>query len=460
MKKLIKMGALALAVSMCVGSLCGCGDAEKKNKSEGGLTVINVWTGDTGSRVAYDKAVYKFNQEEGKKNGVKVVYEAKENLSSAITVALQTNQAPQIFMSGDVAEYAEQGYITPIDDLKGGRELIEKRKAFLIEGKQIYKGKTYSIPYATITRGLIYNKDLFKKAGIVDENGEPTPPQTLDEVREYAKRLTDKSKGQFGIVFPMKWAGLFDCDILPVVMASTGTDGFDYKTGKYDFSGYKKVLEMYQGIKEDKSYMPGETGLENDAARSRFAEGNIGMKFAVSWDVGVLNDQFPAKCDWDVAPVPVVDKNEVYRQPMTVNTGFKISKNAKDEVGEDKLMFVYNWLNSDELARELFELGANLPLEFSTVDDVDTSKLKKGWLGFAKMSEISVILPVKPNSDISGETDLATNFYNSVWPGKMSIDEAIEKANKVMNDGVDKYAKIHPETDPKSFIIPDWNIKR
>lgn len=457
LKAIKKAACIFVAVSLSASVLFGC-DSKKIQKDE--LAVINVWTGDTGSRVAYDKAVYEFNNSIGAKNGVKVVYEAKENLSSAITVALQTGQAPEIFMSGDVCEYADQGYIIPLDDLKGGKDLIEKRRKFLTEGRQVYNGKTYSVPYAATTRGLIYNKDMFKEAGLVDEKGEPTPPKTLDEVRSYAKKLTNLKKNKYGIVLPLKWLGMFECDILSDAVASTGSDGYDYTTGKYDYSGYKKILEMYLGIKEDKSYMPGAEGLENDAARARFAEGNIGMKFAVSWDVGVLNDQFVAKCDWDVAPLPVIDENNKYYQNMTVNTGFKINKTAPDKVGEDKLMFVYNWLNSDELAKRVYELGANLPLDFSVVKDVDTSKLKKGWEGFARMSEISVIMPAKPSVDISGETDFPTNFFNSVWPGKMTPDEAIQEANRVMNDGIKKYAEIHPETSPDSYIISDWNIKR
>lgn len=460
MKKLFKMLSLILVMIMLAGALGGCGGETGMVTEENGFKVVTVWAGDPHARIAYDTAVYEFNQTIGKENKIKLIYESKDNVSDALTVALQTDQAPQIFSSGDVAEYSEQGYIVPLDDLKGGKELIESRKEFLIEGKQVYKGKTYSLPYATTTRGLIYNKDMFKAAGLVDENGEPTPPKTIAEVREYAKKLTNKSKGEFGIILPMKWLGLFDCDVLPVVVASTGTDGYDYTTGKYDFGGYKEVIEMYKGIQEDKSFMPGEAGLDNDTARARFAEGKIGMKFAVSWDVGVLNDQFPAKCDWGVAPVPVINPDDTHFQPMTGNTGYKISSKAVEQVGEDALMCVYKWLNGKELATRTYELGVNLPMNFSEVADADTSNLKKGWEDFAKLSEISVVLPPKPNSDISGETDFATNFFNSVWPGKMSVDEAISEANRVMNEGVAKYAGIHPETKPEDYIIPGWSIKR
>jgi len=97
--------------------------------------------------------------------------------------------------------------------------------------------------------------------------------------------------------------------ILHAAVPSSGSEGFDPKTGKFDYSVLKPVLETVMGIKEDGSFYPGAEGLDNDPARARFAEGNIGMKFAWSWDVGVFNDQFAAKCDWGVAPIPVEDKN-------------------------------------------------------------------------------------------------------------------------------------------------------
>ncbi|UKI36994.1 MAG: hypothetical protein L6V93_01850 [Clostridiales bacterium] len=37
------------------------------------------------------------------------------------------------------------------------------------------------------------------------------------------------------------------------------------------------------------------------------------MYMGLSWDVGVLTSQFVAKCDWGVAPCPVVEGME--RQP-------------------------------------------------------------------------------------------------------------------------------------------------
>lgn len=452
--KIFKLTALLLGLTAAV-TISGCGE----NKAENGLTQVRIWTGDTGSRTYFETITEEFNNTTGKENGIEVIYEAKENLGDAMTVALQTNQAPAMFMTGDVAEYSEQGYIVALDDLKGGSELIAKNKEFLIEGKQSYKGKTYSIPFAAQTYGLIYNKDMFKAAGIVDENGEAKPPVTYDEVREYAKILTDTKNNKFGIVLPLKWSGWFGVDVTTASSVNAGHYGYDYTTGAYSYDYLEPMMEMLLGIKEDKSYMPGAEGLDNDPARARFAEGNIGMKFGVSWDVGVFNDQFPAKCDWGVAPLAVADENVKYAQQLGINTGLKISKNGVDTIGEEKIMIVYNWFVSDDTSRKLYELGANIPLREEVINSADTSKFKKGWEEFAEMVKISKVYPAIPSTDISGETPIDTNFLNNVWTGKMSIAEAIENEEKIRTAGLEKYKQLHADYDADKYIVPDWNCK-
>jgi ABC-type glycerol-3-phosphate transport system substrate-binding protein len=56
------------------------------------------------------------------------------------------------------------------------------------------KGHTYGLPYKNYSMGLLYNRDLFTKAGL-DPN---TPPKTWAEVREAAKKITALGKGHVG----------------------------------------------------------------------------------------------------------------------------------------------------------------------------------------------------------------------------------------------------------------------
>ncbi len=57
-------------------------------------------------------------------------------------------------------------------------------------------GTTYAIPFHNSTPILYYNKTMFDRAGIKQ------PPQTWAELLADAKKLTDESKGQWGIMLP------------------------------------------------------------------------------------------------------------------------------------------------------------------------------------------------------------------------------------------------------------------
>ena len=51
----------------------------------------------------------------------------------------------------------------------------------------------YGIPAGVDDRLLFYNKDLLKRAGFVDAQGEARPPRTWEELEQMAPRLTEKT---------------------------------------------------------------------------------------------------------------------------------------------------------------------------------------------------------------------------------------------------------------------------
>ncbi len=56
------------------------------------------------------------------------------------------------------------------------------------------KKGVYGIPEKVDNRAMFYNKDLLKRAGYVDENGEARPPKTWEELEEMAPKLTERDE--------------------------------------------------------------------------------------------------------------------------------------------------------------------------------------------------------------------------------------------------------------------------
>lgn len=457
MKKIAKVMGLALCLALAAGTFSGCG----KEKAQDGMTTVTMWTADGGSKAVMVEFVNEFNKTIGKENNVILDYEVKEgNLKEQIELALTTNQAPDLFISDGIDKYSENGNIAAIEDLPGGSELVKRYEGHLNYFTHTYKDKTYCLPFSTNTYGLIYNKEMFKTAGIVDEKGEAKPPETFDELRADAKKLTDKSKKQFGIILPLKWGSWVYQELSCNLMSSYGRSYYNPTKGEYDYTILQKPIEMIMGIKADQSFYPGAENIDNDTARARFAEGGIGMKFAVSWDVGVLNDQFPAKCDWGVAPLPVEDVNNKYLQHSGTSTGPYINKKSLEIKDPEKIMVVYKWYHSDELLRKLYKKGAYIPWNYDIIKDAKIENPKKGWTEFAALNEISTPVPPTIKADTSGQDTLATIFNNEIWTGKSSAEDCLKRLNKIAADGVKRYKEVNPEYDNSYAILDKWEIKR
>ncbi len=484
MKKQKRILAILLMMTMAVWGLTGCGketqsgsetntgDETANTGSEtntgngtadpGKVTTITVWTGMTGNKEFMDEKVNEWNQTVGKEKNIQIDYQVKDNINDMLEVAFTSDQAPDMFPLGDIEKYVTSGRLAAIDDLPGGPELIAKFDGKLANYKHSYKGKTYILPNGATTYGLVYNKDMFKAAGIVDENGEAKPPETLAELREDAKLLTNPDKNEYGIVFPGKYGDWYSDDTMKPSSATTGYLDYNPVTGLYDYSGVAKVMETIMGIKEDGSYLPGVEGLDNDPARARFSEGGIGMYFSASYDYGVFTTQFPAKIDWAVAPYPTADKNTAHKGIVGYNRYIAINSSSVETKGAENLMEVYNWFYSDEMIIESYEKGYALPTNMDLIKDVQLDENQKQWKEFASLLDVSAGVPMQMPVDITGERTMAQIWLEDIWSGKVPADqiqEVCENQAAVMNKGIEKYQELHPDFDPSAFIVPDWETQ-
>ena len=453
MKKIsLILKIIAVTLTVCILPSCG------NDSSENDVTKVTVWSGNTHQKAVIEPLIKEWNRTEGKEKGIYIDYQFKGGgtITQVVEMAFQNDTAPE--WVNMTARYDE---LLAIEDLPGGAEYIKEycKDEKLLE-KFRHNGKTYGLPTSSGPQGLIYNKDMFKAAGIVDENGEAKPPETWDEVREYARRLTNPKKKEYGIILPMKWDAWFKSDILHAGMSSVGHLGFDPVSGKYDYSGFVPIMECFLNMRADGSVYPGAETIDNDPARALFSTGKIGMKFAYCFDAGVLNDQFPAECDWGVAPYPVLDKNNKYKQRMRYSGTLNMTKKSLETVGGDVMLECLKLFTSDWWIGELYKGAADIPYDKSKIENIDIGDSKTGWKEFCDLLAISAEEPAEPKSDTSCTEDIQKMFIKEVWSGKKSTKQFAEDYAKIMNDCVQRYYDENPEESFEKFINPDWNIKR
>lgn len=254
-----------------------------------------------------------------------------------------------------------------------------------------FDGKRYSLPNYGTTMRLVYNKDLFAKAGVEH------PPATLQELVETAKKLTEagKADGAYGFAQNFKSPGSAFGRSARVIaeMSGYGGFGYDFKTARYDFSGFEPIINAFKQIRDNGSMLPGVESLDIDPLRSQFAEGKIGMYMSYSSEPGVYKNQFPAKIDWAAAPVPTIDGTVKGASGFLGGQWLALSSKSEHKGAAWKFM------------------------EFMYGDQVLTDYQEKGF-GISMVPSVSA---VAKTPDVNGIEGFLPNKHDGVWPVYPSV---------------------------------------
>ncbi len=408
-------------------------------------TKITLWEFSGHSAVLIKELTDEFNLTIGKKHGIEIeLTNHGRNYHHNFEMALDNNALPDIFPSRDpfIQKLLSTDRVAAIDTLPGGSIFLQKfNKSSLQIDIHKKNNHVFALPRMVVTFKLIYNKELFVKAGIVDKNGEALPPKTWEQFRDAAKRISAIDPGKtYGVIFPMKGSsqgeyGFFwELKVVRPTSSSFGKLYFDNNRGEYDFSFYKPLLEFMRLLREEGSVFPGEKVISDDSARIRFGRrGNIGMYIAASWDVGVLNTQYPATIDWGVADIPVMLPNNRYQTISITDYGYTVSKAAAEKFPE-KVMTVYRYINGPYWQKRFFEEGMFHP-SLTEVYKIAQKPTIRGWNEFTDHNVIS--LPV-PDNVIKIKGPKWYQVFQMIYDGHLEIDSALSNLTKSYNDALQR----------------------
>lgn len=459
-----KLVSLSIILTLLVGLLAGCGNKGNEQSTqdcsngEVKMETLRWWGNYGGSKEFLTEIVNEFNETTGKEKGIFIQFtNYGADYDNAIKVACKAGQGPELMkINNEIDKFVDTGWILPIDDMPGGKEFLATYdQDTLLPLTYKVEGKTYRVPIIKTSYRVIYNKDLFKKAGIVDENGEVKEPKTWEDVREYAKIVTEQGKGlEYGLGVPLKWDKYIDDGIIPQSVAALGIDqGFNVNTGRYEWSKYKPVLETLSQIHEEGSWFPGAEGLSNDVVRAQFAEGKIGILTAASWDVGVFTTQFTTDIDWAVAEPLVIDSNEQYKEGLQAGSLVCIGQAAESK--KEKTMEAYKFLVGAALAKT-YETGMYIPFS----DDIKGIVIKEPEVeqlkSFANTPN-AYFIKQAPTESLRLEGETYSAVFTNILLGKMYVDEGLADLDKRYNEALDEAIK--EGLDINLYMDKEFDIK-
>ena len=142
-------------------------------------------------------------------------------------------------------------------------------------------GNLINFPIIFEVYGVSVNLDMFREAGLVDENGDPLPIKTWDDFYEYAKKLTIKDEN--GVITQQGASIQFGNNLIGCIAAAlagqTGRviadDGISFDIETDDF---RYILENWQkGVLD--GYYSIDTFADNSGGRNALKAGNLAMCF-------------------------------------------------------------------------------------------------------------------------------------------------------------------------------------
>ncbi|WP_107677441.1 sugar ABC transporter substrate-binding protein [Agrobacterium sp. LAD9] len=176
------MGILSSSV-VGIGLFAGLAQAEE----------INIATVNNGDMIIMQKLSSAWEKETG--NKINWIVLEENVLRERVTTDIATNggQFDIMTIGGYEAPiWGKQGWLAPVDDLGNDYDYADLldpiKKGLTVDGK------LYAVPFYTESSFTLYRKDLFDAAGLKM----PDNP-SYDQIKDFAAKLTDKSKQQYGI---------------------------------------------------------------------------------------------------------------------------------------------------------------------------------------------------------------------------------------------------------------------
>lgn len=451
MKKLASI-LLALGMVLSLGSCGKSGTGENSGASKdssgtevsaggteapvSGDIVFQTWTTET-------KEVVDLQVEAMKKIypdlNIKMELFSYNDYWQKLPIAIASGAGPDMYLMTrpNLEVFANAGQTADITSYMTSSEALKKNAsevdATLIETYQL-NGKQMGYPLSYESTGIIFNKDIFEKAGV------PLPSEiedtwTWDDLREMAKTLTKREGDkitQYGYYIPAGrfptfefiWANggeLFNEDGTRCVIASE--EG-------------KEAIQFLADMMLVDQVSPTIAYTQSESSTDMFLSGKIAMMSLMNSSISnMINDI--KDFEWDVAEMPLNPKTGKRYASSNV-LGYIINPNSKNiDACIAYLAFITSAEQQSLFAEKHVYIPANKNAQAAYFESDVPANLHafERALSYAKPMVMSGYVPYAQTTNVI--TEALTNIYN----GTYSVEEAWTDAQNQLNEVIDEKIK-------------------
>jgi arabinogalactan oligomer/maltooligosaccharide transport system substrate-binding protein len=420
------IAASALVASLALtATACGGSDSDS-GKSDGPVTITWWDTSNATNEAPTYQALVKQFEAANKDIKVKYVNVPFDQAQNKFDTAAGAKGAPDVLRSevGWTPAFAKKGYFLPLD----GTEALADQAKFqpnLIKQAQ-YEGKTYGVPLVTDTLALVYNKALFKKAGITEA------PKTWDELKSDAAKIAAKAKvdGYWGST-QAYYAQTF--------LYGEGTDTVDASAKKItvDSPAAKKAYGTWLSTFSGKGLHKADTTADAYAhIQDAFVNGKVAAIIQGPWEITNFykGSAFTDKSNLGIATVPAGSTGKA----GAPTGGHNLSVYAgSDQAHQAAALKFLKFMTSAKSQETIALKNSTLP----TRDDAYTAQVKAdpGIAGYQGVLAAAQPRPALPEySSLWGPLDTE---LPKVAGGKESLDKGLSNAELAIAKLVPGFSK-------------------
>ncbi|MFJ3301919.1 extracellular solute-binding protein [Streptomyces sp. NPDC086549] len=421
------IAASALVASLALtATACGGSDSGSDKSSDGPVTITWWDTSNATNEAPTYQALVKEFEAANKNIKVKYVNVPFDQAQNKFDTAAGSKGAPDVLRSevGWTPAFAKKSYLLPLD---GTAALADKDKfkSNLITQAQ-YEGKTYGVPFVTDTLALVYNKALFKKAGITEA------PKTWDELKSDAAKVKAKA-GVDGY-----W-GSTSAYYAQSFLYGEGTDTVDASAKKITVNSdaAKKAYGTWLGLFSGKGLHKADTTADAYAhIQDAFVNGKVAAIVQGPWEITNFykGTAFKDKSNLGIATVPAGSSGKA----GAPTGGHNLSVYAgSDKAHQDAALKFVNFMTSAKSQSAIALKNSTLP----TRDDAYTAEVKSnpGIAGYQGVLSAAQPRPALPEySSLWGPLDTE---LPKIAGGKESLDKGLSNVELAIQKLVPDFSK-------------------
>ena len=364
---------LSLVMFLILAGVTGCAPGNGSDKVVSDK--ITVWHWMTDREDTFNELAKKYKALTGTDVQFEL-YAPTDAYSEKIKGAAQTQTLPDVFgVLADkriISSFIKAGHVLDLDpymDADNGKwKKVFYAKAlnvnrFLLGNEFEIAPGIYAAPLDVMNIQMIYNKDLFKKAGLDPEN----PPRNWAEFLDVGNKL--HAAGIQGMVSGWGEIWMIDCLASNYAYNIMGEKKFiDTIKGKVSYADqdWIDVFTVFKDMRDNNLFANGIVTMVNKHAEQMFANQRAALAFNGSWCVNVYHGMNPDLNYGVILPPAYSDK---YPMKIWGGAGASLMVNARSK-NINKVVDFLKWFTAKTQQAYLANATRNLPANKESLGEI------------------------------------------------------------------------------------------